>query len=100
VFGVVSVVSLKVDGKVCLGVCVELPGSPPLLVVVGERGFVMCGFLNVDVAERLGVAAVMVSGVRSFEDVFGAEVRGVTSRARGLGVVVGMKGLDALKLLC
>lgn len=96
-FTVISVVSLKVDGKNCLGVKVELPDSPPLLVVIAEKGFVMCGFLNVEAAERLGIAAAMVSGVKTFDDVFNAEVKAVTSKAKGLGVEVGVKGVDALK---
>jgi len=96
---VISVASVKVDDKVCLGVRVELPDSPPLLLVVAERGFVMCGFLNVDVAERLGVAAAMVSGVKSFEDVLDAKVKATTSRAKKLGIEVGMKGDKALKCM-
>jgi len=93
----ISVMSVKVHDRVGLGVKVELPGSPPLLLVVAEKGFVMCGFLNVDAAEKLGVAAAMVSGVRSFEDVLNADVKAVTSRARMIGVEVGMKGAEALK---
>jgi len=89
--------SVKVDDKTCLGVKIGLPDSPPLLLVVADKGFVMCGFLNVDVAEKLGVAAAVVSGVKSFEDVLNAEVKAVTSKARALGVSVGMKGVDALK---
>ena len=77
----------------------ELPESPPLLLLVGGRGFVMCGFLNVDAAERLNVAAAMVSGVQTFEDVLEAEVRAATSKARGMGVRPGMKGREAVKLL-
>ena len=95
----ISVMSVKVYDKTCLGVKVELPDSPPLLLVVADKGFVMCGFLNVDVAEKVGVAAAVVSGVKSFEDVLGAEVRGVTSKAKSLGVDVGMKGADALECL-
>jgi len=93
----IDVASLKVDGKACLGVRVELPDSPPLLLVVAEKGFVMCGFLNVDAAERLGVAAAVVSGVKSFEDVLNASVKAVTSKAKAFGVEVGMKGSEALK---
>jgi len=93
----ISVMSVKVYDKTCLGVRVELPDSPPLLLVVAERGFVMCGFLNVDVAEKLGVAAAVVSGVKSFEDVLNADVKAVASKAGALGVSVGMKGVDALK---
>ncbi|MDH5375405.1 MAG: DUF1805 domain-containing protein [Candidatus Bathyarchaeota archaeon] len=93
----ISVMSVKVNDETCLGVRVELPDSPPLLLVVADKGFVMCGFLNVDVAEKLGVAAAVVSGVKSFEDVLNAEVKAVTSKARDLSVSVGMKGVDALK---
>ena len=53
----------------------------------------MCGFLSVDVAERLGVAAAVVSGVKSFDDVLNAEVKAVTSKAGSFGVRVDMKGL-------
>jgi uncharacterized protein YunC (DUF1805 family) len=95
----ISVMSVKVYDKTCLGLRVELPDSPPLLLVVAERGFVMCGFLNVDVAEKLGVAAAVVSGVKSFEDVLNADVKAVTSRAKMLGVEVGMKGVEAVKRL-
>jgi len=94
---VISVASLKVNGKACLGVRVELPDSPPLLLVVAEKGFVMCGFLNVEVAERLGVTAAIVSGVKTFEDVLNAQIKAVTSKAKGFGVEVGMKSTEALK---
>jgi len=60
----------------------------------------MCGFLSVDVAERLGVAAAVVSGVKSFDDVLNAEVKAVTSKAGSFGVRVGMKGAEALKNMC
>ena len=93
----ISIMSMKVNDETCLGVRVELPDSPPLLLVVADKGFVMCGFLNVDVAEKLGVAAAVVSGVENFEDVLNAEVKAVTSKARDLSVSVGMKGVDALK---
>jgi len=93
----ISIASLKVDGKACLGVRVELPDSPPLLLVVAEKGFIMCGFLNVDAAERLNVAAAMASGVKTFDDVLDAQIKAVTSKAKNFGVEVGMKGVEALK---
>jgi uncharacterized protein YunC (DUF1805 family) len=93
----ISVASLKVNGKACLGLRVDLPDSPPLLLMIAEKGFVMCGFLNVDAAERLGVAAAMVSGVKSFEEVLSAQVKSVTSKAKSFGVEVGMKGAEALR---
>ena len=92
----INVTSVKVDDKTCLGVKVELPNSPPLLLIVAEKGFVMCGFLNVEAAERLGVAAAMVSGVKSFEDILNAKVKAATSKAKSLGVQLEMRGSEAL----
>ncbi len=97
--GSVLVGHVEVEGRKALGVRVELPGSPPLLLLVAEKGFVMCGYLNVEAAERLGVAAAMVSGVRAFEDVLEAPVKACTSKARELGVQESMKGREALKKL-
>jgi len=92
----ISVAQVKVGEKACLGVRVELPESPPLVLVVADRGFVMCGFLNIEAAERLGVAAAMVTGVKTFEDVLNAEVKAATTKARGMGVQLGMRGTEAL----
>ena len=92
----INVAQVKVGDKTCLGVRVELPNSPPLLLVVAEKGFVMCGFLNIEAAERLGVAAAMISGVKTFEDVLSAEVKAATSKAKSLGVQPGMRGEEAL----
>ncbi len=90
---------IKIDDKTVLGLKVELPDSPPLLLMVGEKGFIMCGYLNVEVAERLQVAAAMVSGVKSFQDVLEAEIKAATSKARELGISLGMKGREALRKL-
>jgi uncharacterized protein YunC (DUF1805 family) len=93
----IQVSTLKVDGKACTGVRVDLPESPPLVLVTAEKGFVMCGFLNIDSAERLGIAAAMVSGVKTFEDVLAAEVKAATTKAKNLGVEIGIKGSEALR---
>jgi uncharacterized protein YunC (DUF1805 family) len=93
----INIASLKVDGKSCLGLRVDLPDSPPMLLIIAEKGFVMCGLLNIDAAERLGVAAAMVSGVKTFDDVLEAQVKAVTGKAKSFGVEVGMKGSEALK---
>jgi uncharacterized protein YunC (DUF1805 family) len=97
VFAVISIMPVKVDGKSCQGLRVDLPESPPLLLIIAEKGFVMCGFLNIEAAERLGVVAATVSGVKSFDDVLDAQVKAATPKAKSLGVGVGMKGAEALK---
>jgi uncharacterized protein YunC (DUF1805 family) len=95
----IEVSRVKVDGYVAFGLRVDLPDSPPLVAIISDKGFVMCGFLNVDAAEKLGVTAAVVSGVRTFDDVLEAEVKAVTSKAEMRGIRRGMTGLEALKLL-
>jgi uncharacterized protein YunC (DUF1805 family) len=93
----INITTLKVDGKDCLGIRTDLPESPPLLLITAEKGFVMCGYLNVESAEKIGVAAAVISGVKTFEDVLNGQVKAATTKAKNLGVEVGMKGTDALK---
>ncbi len=95
----INVSQVKIGDKTCLGIRVELPDSPPLVLVVAEKGFVMCGFLNIEAAERLDVAAAMVSGVKTFEDVLNAEVKATTTKAKRAGVQPGMRGEEALKCM-
>jgi len=95
----ISTEQLIIDNKAAIGLKVDLPDSPPLLVVIGKTGFVMCGFLNIEAAEKLNVVAAMVSGVRTFEDVLKADIKAVTSTAKMRGISVGMKGEEAIKLL-
>ena len=89
----IDVTPLKIiDDKTALGLWVELPESPaPLVMIIGRLGFVCCGFLNIEAAEKLNVAAAMVSGVKNFDDVLNAEVKAVTSKAQALGAKTGMR---------
>jgi len=93
----INISTIKVDAKSCTGLRADLPDSPPLLLIIGEKGFVMCGFLNIESAEKLGVAAAVVSGVKTFDDVLNGQVKSATAKAKNLGVEVGMKGIDALR---
>ncbi|RLG93246.1 DUF1805 domain-containing protein [Candidatus Bathyarchaeota archaeon] len=93
----IHIAQLGFDGKTALGLKVELPESPPLMLIVGKRGFLMCGFLNMEAAEKLGVAAAVVSGVTTFEEMLNKEVKAASSKAEALGVKVGMLGKEAVK---
>ncbi len=84
-----TVDKIEVEGKPFLGLKVELEGLPPLLLVKGGKGFVMCGYLNIEVAERLEATAAVVSGVNSFDDVLNAEIKLATTKAKALGLAPG-----------
>lgn len=94
---VITVTPLEINGKNATGLKVNLPNSPPLLAIIGRTGFVMCGFLNAEAAEKLNVSAAIVSGVKNFEDVLEAEIKIATSKAQLMGVKLGMTGKEAIK---
>jgi len=95
----IEISPLSIEEETAMGLRVELPDSPPLLMIIGRAGFVGCGFINIDAAEKLNVAVATVTGVKTFGDVLNAEVKAVTSKAQTKGVRVGMKGKEAVKLL-
>ena len=87
---------IKLENGCALGLCFEMQ-KYPLLVIRAEKGFLMCGYLNVKAAETLEDTAAKVRGVKSFEDMLNASVVEVTELARKLGIEPGMNGREALE---
>ncbi|MEX2723899.1 MAG: YunC family protein [Candidatus Freyarchaeota archaeon] len=94
----IQIEQLKIGNASCLGIKIDLKPAP-LLLIIGEKGFLSCGFLNIEVADILGVAAAVVTGVKTFEDVLNGEVKSLTTRAKEMGVKAGQKGREAMSKL-
>lgn len=86
---------IKLENGSALGVKLDMEHAP-LLVIRAAKGFVMCGYLNMDVANKLGDVAVRVTGVKSFEEVLNAKAVDVSEAAKKLGITVGMPAREAL----
>lgn len=90
------------DGTTVLGVEVKLPKTT-LLTISTDKGYIMCGALDVALLnERLkdrGIIAGRAVGVRTLEELIEAPMESVTVAAEALGITVGMKGADALRLM-
>jgi len=86
---------IKLENGSALGLKMDMEHAP-LLVIRARKGFVMCGYLNMDVANKLGDAAVRVTGVKSFEDVLNSKAVDVSEAAKKLGITVGMPAREAL----
>lgn len=91
----VKKVDVHVKGQVLEGVEMDLPGAP-LVIATAPQGFVMCGYLNIDTANKLSVPAAMVRGVKTVPDLLAASVVAVSEKALSKGVTLGMTGQDAL----
>ncbi len=71
-----------------------------LVTIKARHGFVMCGYLNLEVAARVEDAACTAKGrVNTVADVLAAEVNGVTPKAAALGIAPGMPMREALRLM-
>ncbi len=92
----IIVEQIKLRNGVALGIKIEM-GSAPLLLIKAEKGFVMCGYLNVSVANALGDIAAKVTGVSTFEEVLQAKIVEVSGKAKSIGIVEGMNGREALE---
>lgn len=94
----VDVQEVEIKGKLYKYVRVEMDAAP-LVLLKGSGGYVMCGYLNLEAAEKLGDAAVRVTGVKDLDTVLQSKAAGVTSRATALGIQQGQKVVDFIHLL-
>lgn len=92
---------IKTGNTTATGYLLENPGGeghPNMIVVQCKKGYLMCGYLNMDAAEKFGDAAVLVSGA-GFDEVLSNPIKGATSKARALGITDGITGQKAAEIL-
>ena len=89
---------IKVDNEEADGYLLNI-GNAPLLIIKAKKGYVMCGYLNISAANKLGDIAGRVTGVRDFDDVLNADIIEISENAKKMGLKTGMKGKDFLKKL-
>ena len=90
---------VEINGHTFLAVTVLLPKTT-LLTVSNDKGYIMCGALDVDLLnaklkDRKIIAGRAV-GVRTIEQLLNAPLESVTLEAEELGITKGMIGKDAL----
>ena len=91
----IQVRHIEIGGKKVLGVTIPTPNSN-LLMVSTPKGYIMCGYLNIETAERLGDCAAVVKGVKNLDELLEGRVVEITNSAKKSGIKIGMKGIKAL----
>jgi len=91
----------EIKGKSAVFKAVTLPltTETDLLVITAPKGYVMCGYLNIDIAEKKGSVAAIATGVKNTGELYNAKIVAVTSFAKNAGLKIGMKVSDALELM-
>ncbi len=95
----VEVYPIVIEEQTFIAVSVQLPKTN-LLVVKNDKGYIMCGALDVGLLnEKLKdrkVIAGRAVGVKTIEQLLEAPLESVTYEAENLGIHRGMIGKDAL----
>lgn len=95
----IELLPIEIKGHTFVGVSVKLPKTT-LLVVSSDKGYIMCGALDVALLNnKLGdrkIIAGRAVGVKTLEQLLDAPLESVTHEANHLGIKAGMIGRDAL----
>ncbi len=91
-----TIKSFSVDGKIVVGLKIDVL-TPPLLLIIGEKGILSCGYFDIKTAEKFNAPVAIVRGVKNFEDMLSAEVQDLTDSASRLGIVKGERGESAIR---
>lgn len=90
---------IKVKNSIFKGVEIKLSKDSSLLAVTGDKGYVMCGYLNINTAQKRNDVACMVTGVKTIEDILNSKIVALTSAAQKLGISMGMDVKKVLEIL-
>lgn len=95
----IDVSPIEIDGHTFLAISVKLPKTN-LLVVSSDKGYIMCGALDVALLnEKLKdrqIIAGRAVGVKTIEQLLDAPLESITHEAQALGIHEGMSGKEAL----
>lgn len=78
--------------------CIRIELNRPLLIMRAARGFLACGYINVDTCNRTRDACALVNA-GNFEEMRAAPVVAISQAAEALGVRLGDSGESALAKL-
>lgn len=90
---------IKLQKGEIIGTIIEL-NNAPLILLQAKKGYVMCGYLNINTANKLGDIAGKITGVKSFDDALDATITEVSENAKKIGLREGMNTKDFLNMLC
>lgn len=97
----IQIEMLNINGQEVQGLRIVAPGGeghPNLLMLLCKKGYIMCGYLNQEAAEKFGDAAAIAGG-STFEEILANPIKSVTPEAEALGVAAGMSGAEAAEKL-
>ena len=86
---------INIEGNILEGYAIPTANTS-ILLIKAPHGFLGCGYFSLAAAEKVGDAAVIVSGVKNFDEMLAAKVKAVSPAAAARGVTLEMNGREAL----
>lgn len=74
-------------------------GFKNLIVIKGSKGYVMCGYLNMRIADKFKDVAVKITGVATISQAMRTRVFSCSREARRMGIYKGQPLKDVLKII-
>ena len=90
--------TIQLEKGEATGYLIDL-GKAPLILITTKKGYVMCGYLNIATANKLGDIAGKVTGVKTFNDALNATIAEASEKAKQIGLKEGMNAKDFLNAL-
>ncbi|MGA2090820.1 MAG: DUF1805 domain-containing protein [Endomicrobiales bacterium] len=76
---------------------IEIPLiNSTLVIITTPKGYLMCGYLDIKTAEKMGDCAAVIRGVKNVDDLLAGKVVEITTAASAAGIKLGMTGMKAL----
>jgi len=70
-----------------------------LIVLQGRKGYIMCGYLNLKVANTFRDVAIKIIGVATIREALKANVHSCTNSAKKMGIHKGQPIKDVLRII-
>ncbi len=84
----IQVENVNIKGNDLQYIKIDMWGAP-LVMIKGKKGYVMCGYLNIATADKLGDFAVRVTGVKDLDSVLASKVVECSAAASRAGIKQG-----------
>ena len=82
---------IRLRNGIVKGIHIKLKNSN-LIIINAPNGFLMCGYLDMKTANKLGDIAAMVTGVNTIGDALDAKIMDLSNEAKKMGLKKGITG--------
>jgi len=85
----IETVDIKLKNGIVQAVKIPLQKAS-LILIKSNNGYIMCGYLNMDIANKLGDIAAKVTGVQTIDEALDATIVELSENAKFYDVEIGM----------